>query len=243
MGRVIRQTAEVEAIVRTISAVLRHGRQRTDFVRAKVEELLGPHEPLLAASHAEVVTTEEVEAVALAVVQEVLGAAHTVVGHAHDDLWNRLHRPQRHEVLDTLYPMGVRGMTERPPARMVLLMDVLGQRLRALRHEALPADVLAKWADDIGAARVPLADAHAAFERAAANADLARASYRTAVRATWLELPRLKRLLRGGGLTEVQVHEVVPSAPRPRRPPSHAGNGAATDVPGVPAGPSDPPSG
>ncbi|HEV8325319.1 MAG TPA: hypothetical protein VG389_27155, partial [Myxococcota bacterium] len=86
------------------------------------------------------------------------------------------------------------------------------------------------------AAATPLGEAVEAAARTSTRADFARADRATAVRAAWVQLPRLKRRLRSDGLTEAQVHEVIPAMRAPNR---RGAAPAAADL-GAAGGPSPP---
>ncbi|HEV8320686.1 MAG TPA: hypothetical protein VG389_03675, partial [Myxococcota bacterium] len=47
MGLMVQKDRGVAAIAQVIGTTLRQARQRTDFVRERVEEKLGPYEPIL----------------------------------------------------------------------------------------------------------------------------------------------------------------------------------------------------
>jgi hypothetical protein len=144
-----------------------------------------------------------------------------------DEVYNALERPRAEVVLATLFPDGVVALRRRGPAAAQHTLAQTAAQLRRVQHPMLDESRRASWAaalDDAGTPLAPLVAAHAAARSDAHRAHATRASL---ARAAWLELPSLKRELRAAGLTEVQVHSVIPDSPRSRR---ARGNGHDTSA-------------
>jgi hypothetical protein len=238
MGFMVQKNNGVATIAQVIGTTLRQARQRTDFVRERVEEKLGPYEPILERTAQAVVDAEAVARDAQARVDYLEAVAHRTVGEVRDEVRNALGRPARHDLLDMLFPQGISTVTEAPVARAPVAMGVIAGRMSEL-DPALAGPLAARlpeWAARLTAAATPLGEAVEAAARTSTRADFARADRATAVRAAWVQLPRLKRRLRSDGLTEAQVHEVIPAMRAPNR---RRAAPAAADL-GVAGGPSPP---
>ncbi|HEV8324623.1 MAG TPA: hypothetical protein VG389_23600, partial [Myxococcota bacterium] len=77
-----------------------------------------------------------------------------------------------------------------------------------------PTGVRAGWAARLDTAGATLAAADAAATAATDAHGAARGAYAQVVRSAWRALVLLKRELKYAGLTEVQVHEIIPDASR-----------------------------
>jgi len=226
MGEVLGQRRAVDAIVKTIEKTLTGGRARNDFVKGRVEDRLGRFEPLLDGAAAEEVAAERAAEQAAAVLGVATEGAYVLYARVRDEVFNALGRRRGDVLLATVFPEGVAALRERGPAAAVHTLALTSAQLRRVRHARLDAR-REEWAALLDGAAGALAPAVASFGAARAAALRARATRASLARAAWLELPALKRELRAAGLTEVQVHTVIPDAPRPRR---AAGNGHDTSA-------------
>jgi hypothetical protein len=99
-------------------------------------------------------------------------------------------------------------------------MQVLHSRILAASAPQWSEPKRAAWAATIAAARAPYETAvnnHRPTEAAATVAD---AGYRAAVRAAHARLRSLKRDLKSLGLSETQIHEIIPDGSSPKKPAS-----------------------
>jgi hypothetical protein len=169
----------------------------------------------------------EAEAVAWAAVLAEDAKSDAGIGNVRDAMWNALGRPRQSPFLDQVFPGGVRTYTSVDPRQQPVLMEVLRSRLLSLAVPQCPKEICEGWAAQIESLRQPYqsaVDTHRPTEAAAMVADV---GYRSAVRAAQARLAAFKRDLRTLGLTEPQIHEIIPDAT--------AGTSGATSTQSAPA--------
>jgi hypothetical protein len=223
MGQVLAQKRAADAIEKAIVKTLTWAGQRNDFVKVRVEDRLGRFVPLFDEAAAEEAAAERAAEEAAAALAFLADKAYITYAQVQGDVYNALGRPRGEVLLATVFPEGVSALRHRGPAAALHTFAQTSARLRRVRHEMLDEARCAEWASRLDAAAAPLAPAVASFDAARAVAHHARATRGSLARAAWIELPALKRELRAAGLTEAQVHTVIPSEPRRAR--RAAGNG------------------
>ena len=120
--------------------------------------------------------------------------------------------------MDEVYPGGMGTYTNGYPRRQPLLMQILHARILAASATQWPEPKRTAWAAEIEAARLPFNDAVEAHEPMEAAEIVAEAGYRAAVRTAHARLVSYKRDLKNLGLTEAQIHEIIPDAGSPKKP-------------------------
>lgn len=130
-----------------------------------------------------------------------------------DEVWNLLGRPANDPVYELLFPGGAGfyadGPDDEQPAMMVLLAELLESGVAA----KLGADAAAK-AGRIRAAAEALATANDAARKPAARVKLHERMLTAIARVAHVELAKLKRYLKSEGLSEADIHAVIPDRPR-----------------------------
>lgn len=132
------------------------------------------------------------------------------IGGVRDAMWNALGRPRQNPHMDDVYPGGVGVYTSGDPRGQPLLMQVLHTRILATSAPQWTQIARQGWAAEIESLRVPYAAAVEAHRPAEAMETVAEAGYRAAVRAGHGRLVSFKRDLKSLGLTETQIHELIP---------------------------------
>lgn len=212
MGEVISPTAEVTRVEKHIRTALDVATARGGEVAAEAKARLEPAVEAIDNAVALRDAANETERTAWALVLAEDAKSDARIGSIRDEMWNALGRPKQSSHLDEVFPGGVGTYTSGDPLGQPLLMQVLRSRILA---SAAPQWTEAKrqaWADEIEAHRVSYAaavDAYRPMETAATVADV---GYRAAVRAGHARLRSFKRDLKNLGLTEVQIHEIIPDA-------------------------------
>jgi len=139
------------------------------------------------------------------------------IGAVLDEIWNALGRPAHSPDYATLAGSGVGAWTNGHPTRQHNLMRVLASNLRVVTHTNLQARKQ-EWADRIEAKAAVHQEAAGPLEAADALAMVLRNQRRTLCNHAQAALTRLKRDLKNAGLTEVQIHEIIPSHTRVKKP-------------------------
>jgi hypothetical protein len=217
MGEVIRKGAAVDAVIADIRTTLNRAAARGGEWKALAEERLGPTEGLLTSVEEKLeAATEVLLPLALAIDAEDEDADR-LLGGVSDDLWNALGRPGFDPHLSILFPGGIayyaEGRNEEQPDRMDLLVELLGAGLHPKLDKALT-----------GAAAKKVAAAAKSYRAKvdAARGPRARVELLTQVKAALarsgqVALSNLKRAYLSHGMTETEIHKVIPDRGKPKK--------------------------
>jgi hypothetical protein len=137
------------------------------------------------------------------------------IANVRDEMWHAIGRQRGNPSLELVFPEGVATYTEVDPRTKPLLMKLLVSRILAGAAPQWTKEKLAGWAARIEDLRQSFDKAVVSLLPAEADAMIARVTYRSAVRLALMGLRRFKRDLLNMGLSETQIHEIIPDATRP----------------------------
>ena len=213
MGDVIRNSSAVDDIFADAGSALAAAIAKLGIAKILAEERLGPIMTMVDAIEAELKQARETAKPLVAEAKAENDRADALLARTYDDIWNDVGRPANDRVLAILFPGGAGyyadGDLEGQPLRMQFLAELLERGI----HPKLTAAQVTGYAtrvrdaaqaleDDIKAARVPAARV-ALLER-----------IRTALgRATQLDLASLKRAYKNEGMSEAEIHTIIPDRP------------------------------
>jgi len=210
MGEVIRPNARTEEIEKDVRTARERGEARGGEIASTATARLSQ----AVASIDEAIEIRDGAAkAASAAWAGVLAAddgADIQIGSTRDDMWTAVGRVRQSADLDRVYPGGIGTYTSGDPRGQPLLMEVLVSRIRAATAPQWSAEKKSQWANEIEAARVPYAAAVERHRPLDAVEMVAQAGYKAAVRAGLARLVSFKRDLKNLGLTETQIHEIIP---------------------------------
>lgn len=212
MGEVIAASAEQGRIVEDVQTAYDISIARGGEVAEAASARLGPAVTAIGNTKEILDAAKKAESLAWATVAGVDYDADGLIGSTRDEMWNALGRPKQSPHMDAVYPEGIATYTAGDPLGQPLLMGVL--RTRILAGEA-PQWTEAKrnaWASAIEAKREAYEVVVNAYRPIAASLVVAEAGYRAAVRGAHTRLRNYKRDLKNLGLTEAQIHEIIPDA-------------------------------
>lgn len=150
--------------------------------------------------------------VAAAAEEELLaldGGSDLVVGAVLDEVWNALGRPASSIEFALIAGHGKAQWTEGDPRDQATLMFILAERLRQTTAPPLEAGK-DSWAQRIQDCAEAQQRAAAAVKAAEAKLSVTQGVGRAIADVAQVCLTRFKRDLKNLGLTEVQIHEVIP---------------------------------
>jgi hypothetical protein len=153
-----------------------------------------------------------------------------------DEIWNEIGRPQNDPYFDMLFPGGtgfyVDGNPNEQPAQMELLAELLDAKLHPRLTNA-PAQAAV-----VRAEAAKLEAATEATRKPAARVELYDRMLTAIARSAQVELSKLKRFWKAEGLSESDIHSVIPDRPR------NYGVGTPTNptAPASPVAPTEPTS-
>ncbi|MCU0693662.1 MAG: hypothetical protein MUF54_19920 [Polyangiaceae bacterium] len=220
MGQVIPRSAAPETI-------MEHVDQTLEIARARGEVFKAPAEARLAATHAAV---QQVEA-SLTTALGAAATAHTkllaadrdsdlTVGAVLDECWNALGRPAQSVEFSLVAGAGKASWTDGDPSVQHQFMQVLAGNFRRSTAELLQARK-EEWAKRIEDKAAVQQAAAAEVSTADATVFGVQAQLRGLANLAQVCLGRLKRDYKNQGLTETQIHEIIPDyEPKPRAKPT-----------------------
>jgi hypothetical protein len=213
MGEVIAANAAVSTIEEHVKKALENARAAGGEAATAAEARLASVMSEIAAAKATSEAAVQAEEAAWRQVASADDRADLVVGAVRDAMWNAVGRVRQHPAMTQVFPEGVRMYTAGDARQQPLLMTVLESRIAAANApDAWPDAQRKAWAATIEAARAPLAAAVEAHRPTEAARSVAEAAYRAFVRTGRGQLVKLKRDLSNLGLTEKQIHAIIPDA-------------------------------
>lgn len=130
-----------------------------------------------------------------------------------DALWNELGRPANDPLFELLFPAGAGFYADAPDAEQPDLMVLLAELLESNLHPKLAATATARAAE-IRAAAASLEAALDAARKPRAKVRLLDRVLTSIARTAQIELAKLKRYWKSEGLSEADIHAVIPDRPR-----------------------------
>jgi hypothetical protein len=212
MGEVISSNAAAERIEDHIRTSFDNGTARGGDIAAAAETRL---KATVAAIDGAVTlrdAADKTESAAWTLVLVEDAKSDAGIGSVRDAMYNALGRSNQSAELGKVFPGGIGTYTAGDPSGQPLLMQVLCSRILAGSAPQWPEAMRQGWAAEIEALRVPYHAAVEAHRPSEATAVVALAGYRAAVRAGHARLVSYKRDLKNLGLTEAQIHEIIPDA-------------------------------
>ena len=232
MGEVIGARADVARIEDHVRRALRTALARGADIAAEAEKRLSPAVAAIDSALALKRSADETEATAWAAVLAEDTKSDVGIGAVRDAMWNELGRARQSPYLEQVFPGGVSVYTSGNPSDQPVLMQVLRSRILSAAAPQWTDAQRTGWAAEIEALRVPYDAAVQAHRPTEAAALVATQAYRAAVHTGQARLRAFKRDLLSLGLTDPQIHEIIPDAATgssAAKPPDggSAGNGTA----------------
>lgn len=241
MGEVIRASAAVDDIFDDLRTTLKNAAAKGGDAKQLAEARLVPVRAMIDTVDADLATAQaELEPLAAELAAEN-DRADAMLDRTYDDIWNDLGRPASDRFLSLMFPGGAGyytdGDTSEQPQRMELLAELFDRRL----HPKLTAEQCVAYAKRIRDGAKALAEDVEAVRLPAARVKLLD-RIRTALgRIAQFELGALKRDYKNKGMTEAQIHAIIPDRPTAKKKPGKADPSAKAKKEPPPAGKAEPP--
>jgi len=216
MGDVIHKKAAVEDIVADCRSALTSGEARGDSIHSIAQQHLKAPLQVCDMVEQRLRAAESTLAPLVAQLNVADDAADALLGRTSDEIWNDIGRPASDPMFSLLYPEGVSFYTDGPDAEQPAKMELLAELLEANLHPKLDPKKGKSIAKQIRESAKTLRSAvEQTMVPRAQVAMLSRA--RTAIaRSLQMSLVNLKRHYRASGLSDVQIHSIIPDRPRAR---------------------------
>jgi len=212
MGELIAATAEISRVEEHIRDSYKMGLARGGEIGDAAKTRLASAVASIDASKTLLASANDAESAAWATVVAIDGDADVGIGAIRDEMWNALGRPRQSSHMDEVFPEGIGTYTSGDPRGQPVLMQVLAARIRASSAPQWSDAQRNAWAARVEALCAPYAAAVETYRPVEAAATVAQAAYRAAVRGGHVRLRSFKRDLKSLGLSEAQIHEIIPDA-------------------------------
>jgi hypothetical protein len=212
MAEIIGARADAGRIEDHVRKTMRAALARGEDIAAAAQDRLAPAIAAVDAAIELQKTADETEATAWAQVEAQDAKSDAAIGGIRDAMWNALGRPRQSPHMDQVFPEGVALFTSGDPRTQPVMMQVLRSRILAASAPQWTQASRESWAAQIDALLGPYTTAVEAHRPAEASALVANAGFRAAIRSAHARLQAFKRDLLTLGLTNAQVHEIIPDA-------------------------------
>lgn len=226
MGSPVARSASPDRIKDAASKTLTNARARGGDIQALAEARLAEPIAALESNEQQLSEARAQDDVAHAALLARDEESDLEIATVADEIWNAIGRPAQSIDYDLIFSGGKKTWTEGDPAKQPHLMGVLASNIRSTKHPKL-AERKEEWATRIEKRAATQTAAAATAEPIHAREIALTMQRRTFADLAHLALTRLKRDMKNLGMSEVQIHEIIPDVP---------GSGGATAVaPGAPA--------
>jgi hypothetical protein len=217
MGEVIRKSAPAADIIADVATARRNAASRggrvAELAEARLAEALGSYETVAARRAALTDEAERLAADARVRDQQADG----VVGRVADEIWNALGRPAADTGFALLFPGGIEAYVSAPGDEEPYMLELLAELLDHPVSPKLTAEQRTGWKQQLLDVAAVLRPSVEAANRAARRLRLLDRVGASLARIAQMRLVSYKRDLKGEGLTEVEIHQIIPDAARPHR--------------------------
>ena len=214
MGEIIRKHASIDAILTDLRASHQMALARGGLWKSLAEQRLGPVVTAVTTIEADLAAVETIAGPALAALEAENVSADRLLGKVSDDVWNAVGRPANDPYYSLLFPGGygryADGHVNEQPARMALLVELLRRGV----HPLLSADVAEPCAQAVETAASALREKVEAAGVLSAKLEMLGRMRDAVARAAQMELSALKRIYKAHGLSEAEIHSVIPAHER-----------------------------
>lgn len=131
-----------------------------------------------------------------------------------ENLFNLTGRKLRDPLLQQMAPEGAAGVLDRPAATKAAATRDFAERLVTIKHPRVPEKVARSYAADLRAAAEKLDKATAALTPVVEHGRSLRARIQANASYLQIQLRRLKKHWAGDGLTDTEIHQIIPDGRR-----------------------------
>ena len=217
MGETIRESAASDDIKADVRTSFNNAIAKGGIARTLAEERLGPVVTTFEAVDAELKQAREIALPLQAEVRHENDRADAFLGRLYDEIWNDVGRPAHDRRLTLLFPGGAgyytEGSTDEQPQRMELLAQMLERGM----HPKLTAAQIDDYAARIRAAAKDLQDDLDAARLPVSRVKLLERVSTGLARAAHADLVALKRSYKNEGMSEAEIHTIIPDRPPPKK--------------------------
>lgn len=213
MGDVIRSSAAREDIFKDGRTSLTNARARGGNIQERAEIGLGPAITLVEATEQELATASAELATLKAALAAENDRADALLDRTYDDTWNDIGRPANDRFLTLMYPGGAGYYTDGDLPGQPTRMELLAKLYEKSIHPKLTSAQAQAYAQRIRQAAADLKGDIDAAAAPTANVMLLERTLTAMARVVQFELANLKRMYKIDGLSEAEIHVIIPDRP------------------------------
>lgn len=213
MGDVIRNSAAREDIFKDGRTALTNARARGSNIQERAEIGLGPAITLVEVTEQEFAAGSAELATLKAARDAENDRADAILDRTYDDTWNDIGRPANDRFLALMYPGGAGYYTDGDVAGQPTRMKLLAKLYEKSIHPKLTPAQSQAYAQRILQAAADLKADIDAMAEPAANVMLLDRTLTAMARVVQFELANLKRMYKIDGLSEAEIHTIIPDRP------------------------------
>jgi hypothetical protein len=214
MGDVIRKEAAANDIVGDVRASLLRAKAKEGLSAQIAEEKLGATVELINFTEKRLLDARDIYAPLLIKLDVMDEQSDLLLKKTADDVWNALGRPANDPAYEILFPGGVSyyadGSDEDQPNRMELLAELLELGV----HPRLDKELAQHAATAIRAKALEYRKLIDEVRMPKARVTLLEKVWFAIARAAQAELVKLKRRYKSEGMSEAEIHTIIPDRPR-----------------------------
>jgi hypothetical protein len=213
MGDVIRSSAAREEIFKDARTSLNNARARGGHVQERAEIGLAPVVAMIDATEQELATARTQWAPLKSAVDVENDRADALLNRVFDETWNDIGRPANDRWLTLMYPGGAGYYTDGDVAGQPARMELLAKLYDRAIHPKLSQAQSHAYAQRIREAAAALKEDIDAAATPAANVALLDRVVTALARVAQFELANLKRMYKIDGMSETEIHTIIPDRP------------------------------
>ena len=152
--------------------------------------------------------------------------ADSLLARIYDEIWNDVGRPSNDRVLSLIFPGGADYYTDGDTSEQSDRMELLAQLLERKIHPKLTQDQVTAYAARIRAGATALAADVEAARLPRARVKLLERVRTKLGRTAQIDLAGVKRACKNEGMSEAEIHTIIPDRPPPKKKAPAAGSPA-----------------
>lgn len=217
MGEVIRASAAVDDIFEDTGKALNKSRARGGTIQERAESCIAPVMAMVEATEQELKTAQTVSGPIFAALNAGNDEADGVLNRLYDETWNDVGRPANDRYLALMFPGGAGYYTENDTAGQPTRMELLAKLYDRQLHPKLTKEQNQAYAQRVREAAAALKEDVDAAAGPAANIALLERVRFALGRVAQYELANLKRLFKVDGMSEAEIHTIIPDRPAKKK--------------------------
>ena len=214
MGEVIRRSAAKEAIFEDIATTLTNAKARGGNVAVRADERLATVAGLIDSVTPQRQSVEVELGKAEAQLEVRDGEADDTVGAVADEYWNAIGRPATDPVYSTIVPGGIATYTKGDVEEQPTAMELFATLLESGIETRVPGDKLAGWATQVRGGADKIQETLSVALPLRTKLKVFNGVEKALARAGQKQLVQLKRQLIVDGMSEADIHTIIPNRPR-----------------------------